>query len=354
MNGKELFEKMSLIDDEFIEAAETAGAQKTETRIEGLKGEDVERAEMKEEEAKKRVKGNQKRRRLNWRKYSGLAAVACICLLIVSIAVVEQWQKQKPKNTQQPASDVVATGSISVPAIQLPKGNDLDAYAMIGLIVYQGRIYNQVEWYQGEKAAAISSLVGEHLGFAKGNIDEWSEQDDYAEEFAASAYGDVYAVNGYSTEFRICIVDQYTDDNEEMVDYITFFENLNGISLTTGADLFEERLKMQENWEAVQYQTHESWDYALGEFHELSGITKIQINDFFTELNSTEFLDMTGTDIYDWADKKQTHLYVTLKDGTNVELRLMEGGYVGYQGLGWYFVKMPGSAFDLVFEACFQ
>lgn len=331
MNGNELFEKMSLIEDELIEAAETAGAKKSKK--------------------KERI-----RKRLGLKRWSCLAA-ACICVLIVSISMVEPWQNQNPKNTQQPSSDVAETGSISIPAIQLPKG-DGEEYDMIGLIVYQGRIYTQVEWYEGEKATAIRGLVGERLGFAKGNIDEWSDQKDYAEEFAGTAYGDVYAVNGYSTQFRICIYEQYsTDESEEVVDHINFYENLNGISLTTGADLFEERLKMQENWKAVQYQTHESWNNALGEMNELAGITDTKINDFFTELNSAEFVDMTGTDIYHWTDMnqtRQTHLYVTLTDGTYVELRLLEGGYVGYQGLGWYFVKMPGNAFDLIFEACFQ
>ena len=41
-----------------------------------------------------------------------------------------------------------------------------------------------------------------------------------------------------------------------------------------------------------------------------------------------------------------------LSDGTTVELRLIEGGYVGYQELGWYFVKMPGDVFDAVLAAC--
>lgn len=30
----------------------------------------------------------------------------------------------------------------------------------------------------------------------------------------------------------------------------------------------------------------------------------------------------------------------------------MEGGYVGYGPLGWYFVQIPGDAFDAVFIAC--
>ena len=54
--------------------------------------------------------------------------------------------------------------------------------------------------------------------------------------------------------------------------------------------------------------------------------------------------------IYDSA--VQGHLFISMSDGTTVELRLIEGGYVGYQGLGWYFVKMPGAVFDAVLAAC--
>lgn len=47
----------------------------------------------------------------------------------------------------------------------------------------------------------------------------------------------------------------------------------------------------------------------------------------------------------------QGHLFCALSDGTTVELRLIEGGYVGYQELGWYFVKMPGETFEAVLAA---
>ena len=40
-----------------------------------------------------------------------------------------------------------------------------------------------------------------------------------------------------------------------------------------------------------------------------------------------------------------------MKDNTRIELRLFEGGYVGYQDLGWYFVKMPGEIFNRLYEA---
>lgn len=407
MNGEELFEKMSLIDDELIEAAErikpdkaentetkntetkntelknteTKNAEAKNTEIKNAEAKNTEtqktevkkaktqknktqkavaiKTETKKTELKKQENKDKKRKQPNWKIWGSL--VACICLLFISDRVAEQWLKQKLNHTSNDTqkdsiSDEETTGSISVPAIQLPEGNDTAQYEMIGLIVYQGRIYTQVERYEGDKATAIRGLVGERLGFAKGNIDEWSKQEDYAEEFAATAYGDVYAVNGYSTDFRICIYEQYStsDNSQEMVDSITFFENLNGISLATGADLFEEYLKVQENWKTVQYQTHDSWDYALGKYHDLVGITDTDLDEFLTELNASEFVDMTSTDIYDWTDQRQTHVYINLKDGTLIELRLIEGGYVGYQGLGWYFVKMPGSAFDSVFEACFQ
>jgi hypothetical protein len=47
-------------------------------------------------------------------------------------------------------------------------------------------------------------LLGEKLGTTKGNIDEWSKQDDYAVDFASTIEKrDVYAVKGYDKSFRI-------------------------------------------------------------------------------------------------------------------------------------------------------
>jgi hypothetical protein len=60
----------------------------------------------------------------------------------------------------------------------------------------------------------------------------------------------------------------------------------------------------------------------------------------------TPFLEDHNNDIY---STEQAHLTLQMKDGTVTILRLFAGGYVGYDGLGWYFAKLPGETFDEVF-----
>lgn len=54
--------------------------------------------------------------------------------------------------------------------------------------------------------------------------------------------------------------------------------------------------------------------------------------------------------IYD--TQNQAHLILTMSDGTVIRIRLIEGGYVGYDSLGWYFVKIPEDVFNSVYDAC--
>lgn len=90
--------------------------------------------------------------------------------------------------------------AISIPKIELP--SDGGVAKMIPLIVYKRRVYTMssttIEPEDGKK------LLGEKLGTTKGNIDEWSKQDEYSKEFASTVgIQDVYTVKGYDKNFRI-------------------------------------------------------------------------------------------------------------------------------------------------------
>jgi hypothetical protein len=246
--------------------------------------------------------------------------------------------------------------AVYIPALELPKNTDGVEYDMICLFVYQGRIYTQAGWYYNEDVSAIIGLIGERIGYAKGNINEWSKQGEYAVEFAGSVRGDVYTVNGYSPEFRLCMMGEYTDDDGNHVQWLNFYENLNGIGLTYGSDLFGDRLQLRDNLEKIKYQEHDNWnnysslDYI---FYDLTSVSDEGIAAFIDELYSNKFeyvYETVGID--NFYQSEQAHLYFQMNDSTVIEMRLFEGGYAGYQHLGWYFVKMPGKAFDSIFNAC--
>jgi len=246
-----------------------------------------------------------------------------------------------------------------IPAIELPENTgDYDA-DMIGFVIYRGGIYTQAETYRDDDARRVEPLLGEYLGYATGSIDEWSRPEAYEEEFAGSIAGDLYAVRGYDTDFRLCVRWESESENGEKTLLIEFLERLNDITLSTGADLFESRLRLRGCVETVEWQAHEDWDWNKGNIRaaELPDgawdafLDALCAGEFVSTWRGTEaFYDEPYSSIYD--TKAQAHLILSMEDGTTVRLRLIEGGYVGYDALGWYFVQMPGEAFDAVYDAC--
>lgn len=291
------------------------------------------------------------------RRKTAVVSAACFCLIAgIGLGL---WQggvfspaENSGKDNSPPAVHYEGY-ALSIQPIVLPETEEGVSSDMIGLVVYKGGIYTQAEGYLGDKAEAIKNLVGEYLGHATGTIDEWSSQEEYAAEFASTYTGDVYSVNGYSTDFRICICQEVEGENGEPLLWIQFLERLNGIGVTDGADIFSDRLNMSRGIEDVKYISHSDWDFGGGEYAQIPGLTPEDIDLFISQLCSGkfEYAYETYPDIYSDETLRQGHLRFYMTDGTEIELRLIEGGYVGYQHMGWYFVKMPGEAFDKVFNA---
>lgn len=319
------------------------------------------------------VENEKKAKHRPWFKCSSIAA--CFALLVAAGAFilpkvidykvdignqletesVAATVEKQDDNIQEDQSNHVIEG-VYIPAIELPDSANT-AMDMIGLVVYQGRIYTQAEDYFGEAAEKIETLVGEHLGTAKGNIDEWSSQDEYATEFASTVAGEVYSVNGYDTSFRICIYAEVEDENHNPTVWIQFLDCLNDITLRTGADLFEDRLHISERTETVQFQNHDDWNWAGGNIQTVN-IDSNTWRDFWNQVDNGEIINTWNpnysTGDYDsiYDTQNQAHLILSMNDGTVIRLRLIEGGYVGYDALGWYFVKIPEEIFNAVYDAC--
>ena len=253
------------------------------------------------------------------------------------------------------------TGGIYIPGFDLAAAAENSELEMIGLVVYKGGVYTLAETYRGEAAQRIDALLGDRLGYAAGSIDEWSNQDEYSKEFASTIAGDVYAVNGYDTSFRVCIRHFVIEDRGcEPVLWIDFLDRLRDITLSTGSDLFEDRLHLNGRVDSIRWLTHEDWNRANNNYRDASFDESVW-DAFLGEVNRGKFVYTYLPDVYFddnssycsfYDTPNQAHLFLILDDGTTVELRLIEGGYVGYQDLGWYFVKIPGEAFEAVYNAC--
>ena len=265
-------------------------------------------------------------------------------------------------NERLPENSPASNTAVYIPPTALPEivpeGASMD---MLALVVYRGGIYTQAESYFGADARRVDPIVGERLGYATGSINEWSKQDEYTKEFAGSISGDVYAVKGYDTDFRVCVRQEFLNEKGEPDLWIQFLDRANGITLENGAALFENRLKLSENLESVEYQAHEDWNWNRGNIREaelspevwsafVEAIDSGAFENTWRERTQSFYEDVPGSSIYD--NPNQTHLILRMKDGTVTRLRLIEGGYVGYPYLGWYYVRVPGEAFSAVYDSC--
>ena len=83
-------------------------------------------------------------------------------------------------------------------------------------------------------------------------------------------------------------------------------------------------------------------------------MTSNRWTEFMNAVDAAEFEYLWNEDspstIY--SVEEQLHLILNMKDGTQVQLRLIAGGYVGYQPLGWYFVKIPEDIFNALYSMC--
>ena len=312
MKKNKILESMEYVDDEIIEEADGYASAK---------------------------------KKHGWLKYGVMAA--CFCLVLAGTFVVKKSLKPLPEEN--------TPAQLVIPSVELPNSPMEDGVMadMIGLVVYNGGVYTQAEDYYGDDATAVDALIGDYLGYASGTIDEWSKKEEYDKNFASTVSGKVYTVKGYDTDFRICIRAEVEDENGNPTLWIQFLTRLNGITLDTGADLFENRLHMQGNVKSIQWQSHADWDLGGKNLRDLN-IDSACWEDFLNQMNHGKFV-YTWTDdmdqsIYDTSN--QVHLILTMEDNTIVRLRLIEGGYVGYDALGWYFVQIPGETFDAVYAAC--
>ncbi len=299
------------------------------------------------------------KRVLRWGLLAACLCLAALAVYLVGTEVFEVFRSRESLVGYATASSLSRTPApaaqpegVYIPALELPEG-DAAAACMIPLVVYNGSVYADAGSWRGEEARALDALTGDYLGEAVGIIDPWSEEEAWEQEFAGTVSGPLYAVEGYDTDFRICLREEYTDEAGEPGLWILYLERLNGITLTTGADLFEDRLRLRDRITEIRWQDHDDWNYGRGNDQDaaLDGETW---DAFLEALDRGEFVNAWDPErspsLFDTPH--QTHLYLCLEDGSSVHLRLFAEGYVWYAGLGYHFVKISGPEFDAVYAAC--
>lgn len=270
-----------------------------------------------------------------------IALVASILILFGSYGLIKNFNDSSTPESQ--GAYFTEDGGLHIPALQLPEKGEGKSMDMIGLIVYNGKIYTQTATEIDVKDAV--NLLGEKLGRTKGIIDEWSKQDAYADEFASSiGESDVYTVKGYDKDFRIMTYDKYEDSGEV---YAEFYEALNGITIYSGEDFFG-KLNIAGNIVHAQYRTYSDWNHSIDNFFEIND--KKILNSFIEELNTTspityETINETLGNYRN--DQQYRELILELKDGSKVHLVIIKDGYIRYDHL--YF-KMEDEIFTQMWK----
>lgn len=256
-----------------------------------------------------------------------------------------------------------STDGIKIPKLEITEPSSTQETSMISFIVYKGDMYIWKESISIDKA---NKLKGKYLGETMPVYSEYLKSnyyknatstglphiEDFIQEktkenpniiWSIAESDKVYEVNGYSTDFRICCLDEINSQ-------IIIYEKLNNITIKYGKDLFEERLKLKENYDFVEYQYHQDWDNGKNNLKKFTEVTTEDIEQFIDEINNAEFIEGTNLDFYS-IKKKQAHLYFRMKDGTTVNIRLNEDGYVSYEG--WssnVIIKVDTETFRKIFN----
>ncbi len=196
--------------------------------------------------------------------------------------------------------------------------------------------YVEYDWIENG-----SDVVGKRLGTATGLIDEWTPRDGYV-ELAGSVAGDFYEVKGYDPSFMLCM------NNSE--GWVTIYICNTGVTLKNGSEVYTERLHILD-YESIRYETRDSWYYGRNEFFELNGNDDV-IRAFIDELNAAEFMlcdsvpaPKTGN-IY--HDLESYHMFFRMKNGVTVHIRLLDGGYVIFDGIPRVCVRVSEGCFERI------
>lgn len=297
-----------------------------------------------------RVLNSPVKNKYNYKKIIALAASFLIVIGALSIyslnpnifsGEVSPGDKT-PNNSTLPPTDTADSG-LEIPAIELPKNTNGAAMDMMGLIVYNGRIYTQT--FTDIDAQSGLNLLGDKLGTTKGNIDEWSKQDEYTIEFASTiGQEDVYTVKGYDKDFRIMTYTQYDDGN-----YAQFYECLNGITIQNGEDVFG-KLKIAGNIIDARYRSYSDWNNGVENYRPISDM--VLFNNFIEELNHTKpysYESLIETIEDSRNDEEYRSIAIELKDGSIVNLVLLKDGHIRYGYTDVYFL-MDNEIFQKLWE----
>ena len=347
-------------------------------------------------------------------RFAGIAAAAAVCLLAAVGVIAVKYLPKTPEVTPVLPDESQSTvpenaianhggsGGVYVPEIQIDAG-ETQQDSFISFLVYNGRVYiggsylyNEADLNEKQtdgvfdEYADISqklryriypfsvsqedydAILGDFIGTCTDEPDLCTDEEDRARTEKAftdpsresffGMKGDYYSINGLPEERMICCVSML-DDCRALIPFYC----LNGITLDSGKDVFGDLLDLK-NAKKIQWVTDKEWNEGLDQavyYHdgETPGGTALKDlavsdeiwNGFIDELYASVPV-VRGKETYNAFEKDMYntpsgHLYVTLKNGLMVKLRLFENGYVSCDCSYDLLFKLSGENLKKILEA---
>lgn len=275
-----------------------------------------------------------------WKHWMTAASV-CACLLIVALFVWNlPFSSMDVGKTGEDAQTQTDGKGVTIPEVKvsLSKNSEKDHYmCMIPFVIYQGGVY-----LENANIPVDHVPLRDYLGHATGPINEWTPDDGYI-DFASSAEGDIYAVEGLDDSFAVAFI-PYGEDGDGRS--LLLFKD-NGITLEKGSDLYEKRIHLAANYDSVQYQTLSAWYMEKEKEKKVLDVSyEDEISALVDALN--EGAVMLRENVWEAQDMVEVLsnnmefvLYFRLKSGIVIPLYVMRGGYVICSSMSDVCVKIP-------------
>lgn len=258
-------------------------------------------------------------------------------------------ESDEDTSSEDTSMETAEYNGFTIPEIALPESTDTSkestvSFDMIGLFVYQGRIYvmSNTSFERDARNLIekedVLKLRGDYIGKTTGSITEWSKQEDYSKEFASTlGEADVYKIKGYDSKYRLMVCWEYEDGFDAEI-----YDSLGGLTLYSGEDLFS-ILKLKDNVTALWSEEYDSWDNGLNKRE------TVQIDSTFdnfmenlyraTPIGDDTDLLIETSDIYN-----QKFIHLKTNDGLITSMRLIKGGYAYLPYAG--FFQLNKDVFD--------
>lgn len=214
------------------------------------------------------------------------------------------------------------------------------------LLLYHDRIYTSyVRIFDTEKAnLKLDSILGKELSTVKGNHGVfWSIDGEELSEVTTE--GTLYQIKGYDDSFRVGIYYEISMPLSDTYCYLAIFEQLNGLTLHEGKELFEERFHLEEAVCIKGMGKNE------GSGRELP-VESMEVKEFLAALYEGVFLEATGAEYA--ALKPEESCTLSLYDPNHfvTDIRVYADGYVVLErsSENIFFIKAEASKCKTIVE----